>query len=386
MRRPQLLVAALLIVLGGCSAAAPTSAPPVSVGPAPSVLIGARPTADPCATAVAHLAAFTSQLGHQLAALRPKVTDPAFDSGGTALIIARVSSTMRSFDGLEERTAACAPTAILVGDVARVRIRAGSALDASSSASVNDSAVQRDAAVTLFGLLADVQRIATATGEAARTAGIDTQIALVPDASTKPLGSLPPLDVAGADPTDEPPVGQGIPTYTSAFFGPNSTVTTYRVTGATQREIILSILTNGPPDRWLGGHAEALTLAIPHDRITFEQTSSGCRVGASADPAFYFSFKVTLPRWVPPSAADRATITWWISEIRHVATHENHHVDLWRAAGVAMTKIVASSTCLNLETRLRKIVDDTRRANCEFDMREYGAAMGLSIETCLKPN
>ena len=88
---------------------------------------------------------------------------------------------------------------------------------------------------------------------------------------------------------------------------------------------------------------------------------------------------------MPPSSADRATITWWISEIKHVATHENHHVDLWRAAGVAMSKAVGSSTCTNLESHLRTIVNDTRRANCEFDMREYGTAMGLSIESCLKP-
>jgi len=388
MRR-RLPLVALLVVLGGCSLAAPATPPGTAahtVGPPPSVRTGPAPTPNPCATAVAHLAAFSSQLGGELAALRPKVTNPLFDSGGTALIIARVASTMRSFDGLEERTAACAQTANLVGEVAGVRIRAGSALDASSDASVNDSGVQRDAAVALFGLLDDVQKIAAATETAARTAGIDTQIAQVPEASTKPLGSLPPLDSEEPEPTPEPPpAAQGIPTYTSDFFGPNSAVTWYRVTGSTQREVVRSILSNGPVNSWLNERAEAVTLAIPHDRITFDQSGSSCRVSASAKPAFYFSFKITLPRWVPPSSADRATITWWISEIKHVATHENHHVDLWRAAGVAMSKAVVSSTCTNLESHLRTIVNDTRRANCEFDMREYGTAMGLSIESCLKP-
>src|ERR1700741_1844297 len=120
MRR-RLPLVALLVVLGGCSLVAPPTPPGTAaetIGPPPSIRSGPAATPDPCATAVAHLAAFSSQLGGELAALRPKVTNPLFDSGGTALVTARVSSTMRSFDGLEERTAACAQTANLVGDVA----------------------------------------------------------------------------------------------------------------------------------------------------------------------------------------------------------------------------------------------------------------------------
>ena len=383
MRRRPLLVA-LLLVLGGCGSSAP-STPPIA-GPTPSAAASTRVparSADPCAVAIAHLSAFASQLGAELATLRPKVTDPAFDSGGTSVIVARVAATLRAFDGLEARTAACSHTASLVGDVATVRLRASSALDVSSAASINDGPVQREAATQLFDLLATVQHLATGTETAAHDAGLEAQIAKIPDASTKPIGSLPPLATdALPPPVRSTPGPDGIPTYDAAYFGPNSTVTTYRVTGSTPREIGRSILANGPLDRWLKGRAEALTLAIPHDKITFSQSGSACRV-TSGSPAFSFSFRITLPRWTPPPDVPKSTVTWWITEIRHVATHENHHVDLWRTAGAAMSKAVAGSTCTNLASRLQKIVQDTRRENCEFDMKEYGEAMGLSIESCL---
>jgi predicted secreted Zn-dependent protease len=386
---PSLMSCALAVVLAACGPLTPSvSTPGATASPvAPSgsaVLSGIA-----CVTAVAHLTAFSNQLGDELSSLRPKVTDPVFDSGGTSQIIARVSATMSGFEGLEERTAACAATASLVGPVASIRDRARSALDLSASASVNDRVSQREAGAALFGLLPDVLDVAAGTRSAASGEGLDAQIASLPEESTKPLESLPPLPTPRPDPTPEPPSGgqgtddDGIPTYASAFFGPNASVTTYRVTGSTPEEIVRSINARGPSDRWLHGRAEALTLAIPHDRVAFQQDGASCDVVATASPAIYFSFKITIPRWTPSPAASRATITWWTGEIRHVATHENHHVELWRAAGVAMTKAVGTSSCTNLVSRLTKIAADTRRENCEFDMDEYGTALGLSLKDCL---
>jgi hypothetical protein len=45
---------------------------------------------------------------------------------------------------------------------------------------------------------------------------------------------------------------------------------------------------------------------------------------------------------------------------------------------------VAGSTCTNLVSRLTKIATDARRANCQFDLDEYGRAMGLTLDSCLK--
>jgi len=376
-RRLLALLAAAL--LAGCGAAGPTPPPLVaSPSPAAPATDGPARTPDPCVTAVAHLAAFADQLGGELVELRPKVLQADFDSPGTSAVIARVSATMLAFDGLEGRVTSCSATAAIVASVATIREGARTALDQSRTTSITDGEVQRAAAAALVGLLPEVRAVAAATQSAARSVGLTSQIAAIPDDALQPIGSLPPL----ATPAP-PPVVAAVPGYGSAFFGANATVVTYGVSGSTPDQIVASILANGPPDRWVGGRAEALTLAFPHDRLTFRQVVTTCHVVATADPAIYFSFRITIPSWTPPPGVAASTVTWWRNEIGHVAVHEKHHVDLWRAAGAAMTKAAAGSTCTNLVSRLTKIATDTRRANCQFDVDEYGRAMGLTVESCL---
>jgi len=48
-----------------------------------------------------------------------------------------------------------------------------------------------------------------------------------------------------------------------------------------------------------------------------------------------------------------------------------------------LNSVLGSSTCANLESRLRKVWNAARRDNCEFDMREYGLEAGLSLSECL---
>lgn len=381
-RRLLTFIAASL--LAACSATGPT--PPPTATPSSAAATGpdlgtnapAR-TADPCVTAIAHLAAFANQVGAELIELRPRVLAADFDSAGTSAVIARVSATMLAFDGLEDRASSCSATSSIVASVATIREGARIAIDQSRTTSITDGEVQRDAAAALVGLLPEVRAVAGATQSAANATGMTSQVAAIPDDAVQPIGSLPPLAIA-----TPPPSVAAVPAYGSSFFGPNTSVATYAVSGSTPAQIVESILSNGPPDQWVGGRAEALTLAFPHDRLTFEQVGSTCRVVASADPAIYFSFRITIPSWTPTRGAASATVTWWRTEISRVATHEKHHVDLWRAAGAAMTKAAAGSTCTNLVSRLTKIATDTRRANCEFDLDEYGRAMGLTLDSCLK--
>jgi predicted secreted Zn-dependent protease len=335
-------------------------------------------------TAIVHLAAFASRFGAQLAALRPLVADPAFDSAATAAGIREVSGTLTSFDGLETRVAPCAETAALAARVSAVRRDARAAIDSSSAASIRDQVTQRAVAAELFGLLDEVTAIATATDAAADAAGLEAQVALVPDASAEPLGSLPPLPTPTPGPTATPPTGPpGSGPDDAAFFGPDAKVTTYAVTGTTPLEIVVSIRARGPVVDWLPGRAEALTVATPHVRIATQGSGSACRVVIEARPAVVYSFAVTLPRWTPPQGVAAATVTWWNAELRRVAIHERHHVELWRAAGVTMTSAVASSTCDTVSRRLTAIVQRTARQNCEFDVDEYGEAVGLDVEDCL---
>lgn len=378
------LAVALAVLVAACS---PTSDPsptaPAASGDAAAASHRPAPASlNPCASPIEHLTAFANRLGGQLAKLRPLVTDPAFDSSATAAGIRSVSGTLTDFVGLEDRLGGCPQTAPIAASVAAVRADARVSIEASSRASIQDAITQRAVAAALFGLLPDVEGIAAATRTAATAAGVDTDVAVVPDGSAEPLGSLPPLATATPEPSREPPP---VATYDAAFFGPNATVTTYRVTGSTPLDIVASIRAHGPLNDWLGQRAEAQTLAVPHLRIDLIGSGSTCRIVAAARPAVSFSFTITLPRWDPGSGASPATVTWWDAELGRAATHENHHVDLWRAAGVSMTKATTTSTCANLQGHLATIVKSTTRANCEFDMAEYGRALGLSLDACVAP-
>ena len=80
---------------------------------------------------------------------------------------------------------------------------------------------------------------------------------------------------------------------------------------------------------------------------------------------------------------DQATVLWWAKEIQRVATHERHHVEIYRDGAARMTDALAHSTCANVSDHLRAIVDDIDTQQCEFDLKEYGSALGLSLTSCL---
>jgi predicted secreted Zn-dependent protease len=148
---------------------------------------------------------------------------------------------------------------------------------------------------------------------------------------------------------------------------------------------VSSIRANGPVVKWLNGRAEAVTQADPHYGFELNEVGGQCRIVPKTKPTVYFSFTITLPKWVPPADAGRSTVTWWNDRLKDTAVHERHHVELTRAAGAQMSNAVATSTCESLAGNLTKIANDLNRQNCEFDMREYGAAMGLTLSACLAP-
>ena len=183
--------------------------------------------------------------------------------------------------------------------------------------------------------------------------------------------------------TPKPPAAPQVPSVASSFFGSGAKVVTYVVTGSTQAQITASIGTNGPWSNWLHGHAEALTRAVPKYRFTLSQTAAQCRIVVTAKPAVVFTFTVTLPGWTRPRAADAATVRWWAAEVIRVATHERHHVEIYRDGAARMTAAVGNSTCANVSIHLSAIVRDIDVAQCQFDLDEYGAALGLSLSSCL---
>jgi hypothetical protein len=48
-----------------------------------------------------------------------------------------------------------------------------------------------------------------------------------------------------------------------------------------------------------------------------------------------------------------------------------------------MTAAIADSSCSNVSAHLSVIVHDIDVRQCQFDLEEYGAALGLSLSSCL---
>jgi predicted secreted Zn-dependent protease len=174
-----------------------------------------------------------------------------------------------------------------------------------------------------------------------------------------------------------------VPTIQASFFGSGAALVNYTVSGSTISQIVGSIRAHGPWSEWIHARAEALTKAVPKYRFDLVGASGSCRIDVNAKPAVVFTFTITLPKWSRPKAADSATVRWWAGELLRVATHERHHVDIYRDGAARMTDAVANSTCATLPGRLAAIVKDIDTQQCEFDLKEYGAALGLSLSSCL---
>ena len=188
---------------------------------------------------------------------------------------------------------------------------------------------------------------------------------------------------AAPTPTPKPTAAAQMPGVASSFFGSGAKVQTYGVTGRTREQISASIEANGPWSDWLNGRAEALTKAVPKYRFTLAQGAPQCRIVVTAKPAVIFSYTITLPGWTKPKNADPATVRWWSAELLRVATHERHHVEIYRDGATRMTAAIADSSCSNVSAHLSVIVHDIDVRQCQFDLDEYGAALGLSLSSCL---
>jgi predicted secreted Zn-dependent protease len=215
----------------------------------------------------------------------------------------------------------------------------------------------------------------TATYQAAGTA---TRFASTPTPRSEPRSAPRP------EPKPAPAPLPAVPMYRGSWFGSGVRVTTYNVTGATRTAIVLSIGRRGPWSAWIHGRAEAYTKYDYVFRFGLASDASGsCRIVPTATPAIKTTATILLPRWVRPAGADRASVQWWIDRLRRDAVHERTHVRIAAAGAVRMNEALASSTCGDVNARLAAIARDVVRQQCEFDMREYGYASGLSLKACV---
>lgn len=204
----------------------------------------------------------------------------------------------------------------------------------------------------------------------------------------------PPLPTPTPRPTPAPtpspllaaPDVPGLPVVTAASFpaADRVTVSWYAVTGATPRDIYDSIDANGPYSEWAGGSATAHVQVQPSFDFGFETGPDGeCSVVPTGTPAISISYHVVLPGWSPPADVAPGTIEWWAEQLSGTVVHEAHHVTLYEERLGPMRDVVATGTCDSVPQDLQAIWDDALRANCEFDLVEYGYAAGLTLESCV---
>jgi predicted secreted Zn-dependent protease len=374
------LAIALVAACGGpgvAPTAGPAKSPPPAVGASP------RATTSPCAIAVTHLGTFTRRMGDRLASLRPLVEAKRFDAAETAAAIRRVSATLTDFSSLEGTLLACEQAVGLAEQVALLRDAAEQVLVPALALRVSDTGGQKSAGAGLLALLPDVLALAEAAKETARALGVDVAVATATGDPTKPAGSPAPP----ATPTPRPaptPRSPAVAKIKASFFGSNVKVTTYRVSGRTPDEILRSIRKKGPASTWLGERAAGQTRTRITYRFAFSTDWSGaCRIVAQASPAIALSTTIVLPRWTPRSGTSPATVQWWNETLRSIARHEKVHVSIYRAATKRARSVLATSTCANATRRLNRVWSGANRDNCEFDMKEYGTAAGLSMKSCL---
>ncbi len=200
-----------------------------------------------------------------------------------------------------------------------------------------------------------------------------------------------PTRFARAQPTPGPtpkptsiPKAPKVTVIRPSFFGPGVSISTFRVRGDTPYEISRSINREGPYSRWLDGSAAGLTKMRAAYRWHVETDPyGGCRIVREAKPAIKLSYTIVLPRWKAPTGVSSGTIQWWNDDVRGIAKHERVHVEIYRDAQQRLNSTLASSTCANVKRRLDRVWNATQREQCEFDMREYGTEMGLSMKACL---
>lgn len=381
----------LVLLVAACSPnVTPSSNPTEGSGaPTPTSPPSAQGSPGPCSAEVSQLGVMTRQLADSLVSLRPLLVASPFNSGQTVAAVRRVSAVMTNYVGLEESLGACDSTIPLVAPLAGLRSSADAVLEDALSASITDGRTQWDAGARLMALLPEILAISDTAATVAGSLGVEVAMAQVPAGATDPVDGSNPFPTPSPEPTPqptpEPPAGSTALVITSDYFGPGATVRTYRVKGKTPAEITNSINREGPYYEWLGGTASGVTRTNVTYRFHKQSsTFSPCEIVIDAEPPVALSFKIELPRWKAPARASASTIKWWNGQVRTIADHEKVHVGLYRDAAKRLIASIRSSTCENVDRHLKSIWKDAQRDNCEFDLKEYGNELGLTLKACLK--
>jgi predicted secreted Zn-dependent protease len=161
------------------------------------------------------------------------------------------------------------------------------------------------------------------------------------------------------------------------------TVGYYPVIGGSAQEIARSMETNGPHSGWIGGRATAAVEVSASFDFEFVEGGGGCRVETFDSTPVEASYHVILPSWQPPADTPSSVVDWWVANLTETVDHEGHHIELYESFMPEMNAAVMNGTCESAEADLVRLWNEASRANCIFDLEEYGYAAGLTVEACL---
>ena len=194
----------------------------------------------------------------------------------------------------------------------------------------------------------------------------------------------PPLPTQPAE--TPPPQLADLPTFGPDSFPASESVTVgyYGVSGSTPQQISHSMEVNGPYSDWLGLNATAHVEVSASFNFSFEgDPSSTCTIVPTAAEFVTVDYHVVLPAWDAPASPARSTLAWWTAMIQETVTHEGHHISVYETYRTQMNDAVQTGTCASVEEDLVRIMSEADRVNCEFDLAEYAAGLGLTLESCL---
>jgi predicted secreted Zn-dependent protease len=361
------LVALGAVLVGACSPESSLSSAGIASTP-PGLASGSpRATSGPCVAAAVRLGAFTSQMAGDLASLRPLVVAPTFDSPEAIAGTRRVSATITSYTGLEQALLACQATADLGPRVAKLLANANATLAAAFAAEITNEQVQRDAAATLFALLPEVLRLASADQAVSGSLGIATQVAEVSQGADDPLGSLPPL------PTPTPQLADSfvaLPRLSVSIW--RASVRYFSIDGMNPGELEASDQANIPnaadgdrvPNAFAYTEVTADTL---EPKYLADLNSGSCRMlGATGT----MTYRVTIPQWASPSRVLPQLLAWWKPVLEHTRWHEEQHVRIFEKWIPALGKRLAGHDCSSAPAIENRWSADMTAAQNAFDATE----------------
>lgn len=375
-----LLLVVVLLAIGCVQPAQQTTAPVPPSGlaqPSSSTppIAGPASTLNPCAEPLRAVAGASQLMADKLATLREPLTARSYDGWAILGSARSANATLTLYAQTIPALRACPEAAAVVERMEALGRAAASHIAIVLAAGQAVAPGPRAAMVALFELLPDVVEISEAARKVAASLSVEVAVATLPEGASDPLGDLAPI------PTQSP---EDVRTIAAKFFGTGVTVKTFTIGGQTPSAIIQSMNERGPYSEWVGGRASATTQARPDYRFRLGSTTAGgCTLVATGNPVVVIRYTVTLPKWSAPSGISRSTIDYWNDLIVEIASHERHHVEIYRAAAKELNAAYGSSTCANYLSNFKEVLADTDLEQCKFDMQEYGYALGLSLEDCV---